>query len=96
VAVGEKHDVLTQRLASSPLISSAPSSLPSSLGDACSLACLIALEDEGDQRGAEEGREEGTATASARTLELGVVRDEKVYLLEESDVATALKAGKQT
>ena len=69
VAVGEKHDILTQRLASSPLLhSSSPSSLPPSLEDACALACVTALEEGGREggregsppsRGGEGGRAEG-------------------------------------
>jgi len=107
--VGEKHDLLTQRLASSPLLhSSGPSSLPPSLEDACALACATALEEGGTEgsppdpgRGGEGGREEGgeegregePVEAYAGMLEMGVVKGGEVFLLEEKDVKVALRAG---
>jgi len=107
--VGEKHDLLTQRLAASPLLhSSGPSSLPPSLEDACALACATALEEGGREgsppgrggeggreEGGEEGREEGPVEAYAGMLEMGVVREREVFLLEEKDVKVALRAGRR-
>lgn len=106
VAVGEKHDVLTQRLASSPLLNSSGSSpSPPSLENACALACATALVEGGregsplgvDGKGGrvgecDEGIKEGSVEACEGELEMAVVKGGEVYFLEQTDVKAALRA----
>ena len=83
--MGEKHDLLTQQLASSPLLQS-PTHPPTLLA-ASALACRVALD--GLKEEGEGGWKEKEGYAGV--LEMGVVKGGEVYLLEEKDVVVALK-----